>query len=584
MSFGWLVNGRAPVTHAAPAHAVRPGVPAATRRYPAASPSTGATDACAAASRAHRGEAAVIGESVAPSARTVLAPIIPLRHAALPPDLVAVRHRSRRWTDGWTTTCAALVASTLVCAVIQGHFDATNLILVYLVAVVYVALREGRIAAIQTVLGSILLFDLLFVAPRWSLKPTDPQYFFMFAVMLLVGLIIGHLAASARHHAANLETRSLRAQALNQLAIALAKARTGEAVAAALEGTVHQALGTRARLLLLSDSGTMPPTDTTDADEVELAGLALRTGRDTGAGTAVHPDARRRYVPLLAVDGPLGVLAVDRWPFERDTEEQLSAIANQAAVALERALFEQRSVRAAVEAERERLRSTLLAGISHDFRTPLTTIVGSATSLLEQGHVIDEAHRDALLRGMLVEAQRLHALTSDLLDLTRMEEGTVQPEPEWCPADELVAEAREVMGRRLDGHRLAVDVDADAVVWCDARLLGQALVNLLDNAVRHTPAGAEIRVSIRVALGWWHLVVHDDGSGIPAGLEREVFKKFFRARQQSDSSGTGLGLAICAVVAELHGGTVVATNDSGARFELTLPQPDDSSTRLREAE
>jgi len=109
-------------------------------------------------------------------------------------------------------------------------------------------------------------------------------------------------------------------------------------------------------------------------------------------------------------------------------------------------------------------------------------------------------------------------------------------------------------------------------------------VNMLDNAVRHTPAGAAITVSVKVAAGEWSLVVHDDGPGIPAGQEREVFKKFFRGWQQADSRGTGLGLAICAVVAELHGGTIVATNLHGARFEMTLPQPDDSSTRLQEAE
>ncbi len=237
-----------------------------------------------------------------------------------------------------------------------------------------------------------------------------------------------------------------------------------------------------------------------------------------------------------------------------------------------------------MEAESERLRSTLLAGISHDFRTPLTTIVGSATSLLEQRHAIDEEHCNALLRGVLLEAQRMHALTSDLLDLTRMEEGAVRPNPEWCPADELVDEARATCGGRLDGHRVTVDVNHEDVVWCDARLLGQALVNMLDNAARHTPAGAGIAISVKVGAGTWSLVVHDGGPGIPAGHERDVFKKFFRGRQEPDSRGTGLGLAICAVVAGLHGGTIAATNVGGARFEMTLPQPDNSSMRLKEAE
>lgn len=509
----------------------------------------------------------------------------------VPPEVLvnpaAIRSHARSWTRGWLTASGVLVICTLAGAAIERYFEPANLITVYLAGVVYVALRKGRAAAVFAVVGSILLFDLLFVAPRWSLKPTDPQYFFTFTVMLLVGLIVSQLAASSRQEGLTAQSRARRAQALNKLALQLAQARACGAVAAALEAAVKQALGTNAQLLLLDEDGQLPDTGQAYADERHVAESALREQRETGDGTAVNPRARRRYIPLLAADGPLGALAVERAHTEHDnTEDQhlLKAFANQAAVALERAVFERRSARAAVEAESERLRSTLLAGISHDFRTPLTTIVGSATSLLEQRHAIDEEHCDALLRGVLLEAQRMHALTSDLLDLTRMEEGAVRPNPEWCPADELVDEARAALGGRLDGHRVTVDVDHEAVVWCDARLLGQALVNMLDNAVRHTPAGAGIAISVKVGVGAWSLVVHDNGPGIPAGQERDVFKKFFRGWQEPSSRGTGLGLAICAVVAGLHGGTIVAKNVRGARFEMTLPQPDDSSMRLKEVE
>ena len=485
------------------------------------------------------------------------------------------------------TAVAVLVLATGVCALIEGCFEPANLITVYLAGVVFVALRRGRQAALWTVLGSVLLFDLIFVAPRWSLKPADPQYFFSFAVMLLVGLVIGQLAAGARREAATVGALARRTQALNRLALQLAGARSGEAVAGALEATVQQALGAKAWLLALDDEGRLtglPPDLEQDRAHAEQA---LRERRATGAGSAVDGSARRRCIPLLATEGTVGVLAVEPGPGRLDDPEDrdlLAAIANQAAVALERAVFEQRSARAAVEAERERLRSTLLAGISHDFRTPLTTIIGSASSLLEQRDAIDETQRDALLRGVVLEAQRMHALTSDLLDLTRMEEGAVRPDPEWCPADELIDEACAALGARLHGHRLRVEVEDDAVVWCDPRLLGQALANLLDNAVRHTPAGTVVRVGVSVAPGAWQLVVHDDGPGIPAGQEREVFKKFFRCWHGPDSPGTGLGLAICAVVADLHGGSILARNDAGARFEMTLPQPDDASARLREAE
>jgi two-component system sensor histidine kinase KdpD len=246
-------------------------------------------------------------------------------------------------------------------------------------------------------------------------------------------------------------------------------------------------------------------------------------------------------------------------------------------------MFERRSAAAVVEAETERLRSTLLSGISHDFRSPLTTIVGAATSLLQQDKALDAARRTTLTRSILGEAERMHALVSDLLDLTRMEEGAVQPSCEWCPADELIEEARDALGPRLCGHALRVDIPAEAVVWCDPRLLEQVLVNLLDNALRHTPEGSTIDVSVQVDDARWRLVVADNGPGLPAGQERDVFKKFFRGRDEPAGAGTGLGLAICAAVARLHRGTIEAATGGGARFTLTLPQPLPQASPLEEA-
>jgi two-component system sensor histidine kinase KdpD len=271
----------------------------------------------------------------------------------------------------------------------------------------------------------------------------------------------------------------------------------------------------------------------------------------------------------------LGVLAISPTASANRPEDSnlLNAFADLAALALERSAFEHKSADALVEAEGERLRSTLLSGISHDFRTPLTTIVGSATVLLEQDRQLDAQRRTLLAHSILKEARRMHALVSDLLDLTRMEEGAVRPSYEWCPADELVEAARLAIEPIAAGHVLRTRVPDDAIVWCDPRLIEQALVNLLDNAVRHTPAGTAIEVSIAVHEGSWELVVADDGPGLPAGHEQDVFKKFYRAHSEPAGTGTGLGLAICAAVARVHGGTIRATNDGGARFVLTVCQP-----------
>lgn len=485
------------------------------------------------------------------------------------------------WHHGWPTVAAVLALCTLLGLAMDTVFEASHLVMVYLAGVTYVALRKGGAAAVLATVGSTLLFYLLFVPPRWSLIPTDPQYTFTFAVMLAVGLVIGHLAARSRRQAQAAEARSQRAQALSHCALRLAQARTAEAVAEAVSDAARQALGSPAQLLLLNADGALPPPPPAWpalAAAWPLAQAALHEGRETGAGTAVQPEAPARFIPLLGAPGPLGLLVASPLPRHEERledEHLLRAFANQACLALERVVFEKRSADAAVEAEAERLRNTLLAGVSHDFRTPLTTIVGAATSLLDQGHALDAAQRQLLLRSVLEQAQRLHTLSSDLLDMARMQEGAVRLSPEWCPADELVAEGLAAMGERLAGHRLSVWADPADVVWCDPRLLEQALVNLVDNAVHHAPQGAAIQVAVRVAAHapCWQLEVHDDGPGVPPGLEREVFKKFFRA-EAGGANRSGLGLAICAAVAQLHGGRIEVAPGPGARFTMHLPQPE----------
>ena len=524
----------------------------------------------------------------------VLATSNPAGVAAAPPG--AGLRDGERWYQAWGTVGAVLAVCTLLGLGLEKAFDSSNLVMLYLAGVTYVALRKGGAAAMVTTVGGTLLFYLLFIPPRWALIPTDPEHSFTFAVMLAVGLLISRLAARSRRQAHAAEARSQRAQALNQCALRLAQARTAEAVADAVSSAVTQTMGSPARLFLLDADGQLPPVPGSapgSAPEALAAAwpaaqAALRERRETGAGTVVQPDAPARFIPLLGGPGPLGLLAVglpqpaQHAVDEPEDEHLLRAFANQACLALERVVYEQRSAAAAVEAEAERLRNTLLAGVSHDFRTPLTTIVGAATSLIEQGHALDAAQRQLLLHSVLAQAQRLHTLSSDLLDMARMEEGAVRLSPEWCPADELVAEGLAAMGARVAGHSLVVQAEPADVVWCDPRLLQQALVNLVDNAVRHAPLGAAIRVAVQVQGLTWQLRVQDDGPGVPAGLEREVFKKFFRGPAGGDTDGTGLGLAICAAVAQLHGGSIEVAPGPGAQFTMCLPQPESARVAMEE--
>jgi two-component system sensor histidine kinase KdpD len=480
----------------------------------------------------------------------------------------------------------ALRSGTLRAAVVVGlctaiaelmlpFTDRASVVMVYMAGVVYVALRMGQAAAMLSVVLSILVFDLLMVEPRWSFAPLDPQYYLTFLVMLIVGVLISRLVAQVSLQAELAEARARRAQALSDLARHLVAAHSAKDVGEDLAEAVQTTFGVPSALLLPDAQGRLQdPRAFCSAEELRQA-QALVAGHGSAGETA--PGGATQLQVLLQGSGDvLGVLAVRPLPGGIGTPEDrrlLDAMADQAALALERALYEQRSVHAVLEAETERLRNTLLSGISHDFRTPLTTIIGAASSLLDQDHVLDTPRRRMLLEGLLGEARRVHGSMSDLLDLTRMEEGRLRPLLEWCPVDDLVQEVRDALGQRLAAHRFEVQVSAEAIVWCDPRLIVQAAVNLVDNALRHTPAGGRVALQVRVQPSTWELSVSDDGPGLPPGHEQTVFKKFSRARADGVGSGTGLGLAICAAVARLHDGQIEARNAGGARFTLALPQP-----------
>lgn len=504
------------------------------------------------------------------------ASIVPAGTPPRRPGTAAAEGGAQTWRL-WAEGAAVFVLCTAVGEVVWRYFDPANLLLLYFSGVVFMALRHGRAAALAFVLASVAVFDLMFVAPRWSMHPIEPQYFFTFAVMLAVGWLVSGLAARARDQALTARARARRTQVLNDLAAALAVAQQDAEVAQAVCATVAQQLGAEAALLVPGpEGGLLRAGGAPSLADPAAAATALAEHCETGLGAAHHPAAAARHLPLLAGGAALGVLAVAPLAAAHDLAEDqrlLRALASQAATALDRARLQRLGRAADVAAESERLRNTLLAGVSHDFRTPLTTIIGSATSLLDQGATLDASDREALLRGLLAQARRMHRTMSDLLELTRLEEPGVQPAPEWCPADELVAAVLVGMGDRLARHQVQVDVPSDAVLWCDARLMEQLLLNLLDNAARHTPAGGAIAVQAGLQPGQAWLQVHDGGPGFPPGSEQAMLGKFVRGRKEAAGGGTGLGLALCAAVARLHGGRLQLHSQGGACVRLQWPQP-----------
>jgi two-component system sensor histidine kinase KdpD len=284
------------------------------------------------------------------------------------------------------------------------------------------------------------------------------------------------------------------------------------------------------------------------------------------------------FLPLTGSQQILGALAV-RTPdtsrlLEPDQRRLLEACANQLALALERDQLAIDAAEARIQAESEHVRSALLSSVSHDLRTPLATIAGVSSSLLAATN-LDDTTRHQLLETLADEATRLCRLLENILQMSRLDAGSVKPNKQWHVLEEIVGSALHRTRGELEHHPVDVHIPEDLpLVFVDGLLLEQVLVNLLENAARYTPSGAQLSVAASTDAGWLRLTVTDHGPGLPAGGEERVFEKFYRGSPTADAGrGSGLGLAICRAIAKVHGGTIVASNrpTGGAEFLVRLP-------------
>jgi two-component system sensor histidine kinase KdpD len=259
---------------------------------------------------------------------------------------------------------------------------------------------------------------------------------------------------------------------------------------------------------------------------------------------------------------------------EPDQRHLLETFADQTALALERARLAEEAQHATVHAETERLRSALLSAVSHDLRTPLATITGATSTLMASDRRLDEATREELLAVAHEEAERLNRLVANLLDITRLEAGAVQVRKEWHPLEEIVGAALTRLERRLADRPVTTQIPADLpLVPLDGVLMEQMLLNLLDNALRHTPPRTPIEIAAALDDDHVSLEVADRGPGVPAGDEARVFDRFYRGRPGVAEGGVGLGLTVCRGIVEAHGGRIEAVNrpGGGVAFRVTLP-------------
>lgn len=487
-----------------------------------------------------------------------------------------------------------VAGSTVVAWQMFPYFSPTNLIMAYLIGVVLIATQCGRGPSILASILSVAAFDFFFVPPYFSFAVSDVEYLLTFAMMLIVALVISSLTVRIREQTVLARQRERRMAVLYRVSRDLATQRgVGNLIRVAsqhlrevFDSQIAVFVADAVKHLVLQRSEQL--FFEFDPKEAGVAQWVYDHSQMAGLGSDTLPGSGALYLPLVGSKGPIGVLAVrpDKTGrlFDLEQLHLLEALAHQIALALERARLAEEAQRAHVLAETERMRNAILSSVSHDLRTPLATITGAASSLLEAEDSLNPASRHELARSIHGEANRLDRLVRNLLDMMRLEAGAVQLQKDWHPFDEIVGAALSRLEGRLGHHQVKTQFPPDLpLVLVDGLLIEQAVINLLENAVKYAPSSTAIELSIGVADRELVFDIADRGPGIPDGEERRIFDKFYRL-DPARAGGVGLGLTICRGIVEAHGGRIWAENRAGggALFRFTLPLEEHQPTIIPE--
>jgi len=456
-----------------------------------------------------------------------------------------------------------IVAASFVGVWTRHPFSPTNLVMFYLLAVVVAAAYLGRGPALVVAIGSVIVLDFFFIPPQFTMAILDTEYLVTFVALFVVGLVISNLTTRVREQGQDAERRAVQNAELYALGRDLAIAGDSETILQTIIAHAHQTFGGQASILL-AQGDQLGQQGGAALNEQQLISANLAFRQAQAMQRAAAGASQDLFWPLRTAHGVAGVLClcgVD--PAGRlltGWDQLLDTFASLSALAIERAQLVEQARQAEIHKATEQFQATLLNSVSHDLRTPLVSIMGALSSLQEDGDEMDGASRRSLLDNALGETDRLNRLVGNLLDMTRVDAGALRLHWEPCEVQDLIGAAMERLQPALQTRTVTIEAPADMpLVWMDFALMEQALVNLLDNAVKYSPAGSPIEVRAGVQGDEALLQVADRGVGIPpADLER-VLDKFQRV-SQAGVSGTGLGLAICKGIVEAHGGRLWMEN------------------------
>ncbi|XTZ37260.1 two-component system sensor histidine kinase KdpD [Salmonella enterica] len=512
--------------------------------------------------------------------------IIALEEGAVtpPPRTSDSRSFMERWRvqlKGCAVALGLCTAITLIAMQWLTAFDAANLVMLYLLGVVLVALRYGRWPSAFATVINVVSFDLFFIAPRGTLAVSDVQYLLTFSVMLTVGLLIGNLTAGVRYQARVARYREQRTRHLYEMSKTLAVARSNQHIAQTCEAFIHSTFNARSRLLLPDPNGNLTALTSTQNitpwDDA-IARWSFAKGQPAGAGTDTLPGVPYQILPLQSAQKTHGLLIVEpanlRQLMIPEQQRLLETFTLLVASALERQALAASEEQARLASERESIRNALLAALSHDLRTPLTILFGQVEiltlDLASEGS--PHATQASEIRQHVLNTTRL---VNNLLDMARIQSGGFNLKKEWLTLEEVIGSALKMLEPGLGGKHIVLSLpDPLMLIHVDGPLFERVLINLLENAVKYAGSDATIGINVKDSPEQLTLEVWDNGPGIPAGQQQTIFAKFARGVKESAIPGVGLGLAICQAIVEVHGGTIYASNrpQGGALFCVKLPR------------
>lgn len=483
------------------------------------------------------------------------------------------------WRD-YARSIGLVAAATLIGTLFHHHVAPANLAMPYLLAVVISALGYGLGPSLTAAFFGVLAFDFFFVPPYLTFAVTGTEHFITFAALFVVGAAISALVSRARKQSEALRVRESQTASIYALSRDLAAATGLEDMLAVITRHVSGNLNS-ATAVLLPEKGKLDmraasPGVALDENEKSVALWVFEHRQAAGRFTDTLRSAKMLYVPLQTAGSVAGVMGVDFPESEglsADRWQLIEAFANQAAVAIERGRAVQKARQEQVAQATEQLEKSLLNSISRDLRAPLASITRALSSLKEEEHRLGAGAQKELVDTALEEAARLDRFVRNLLDMTRIESGALEPKKELNEMQDLVGSVLATLGQ-LSNPQLEVNVPSTLpLVQMDLALMTQVIVNLLDNALKYSPPGSPVEVRAQTKGEMLEIEVADHGPGLPEEDLQRVFDKFYRVRRPEGAGGAGLGLSICKGIVEAHGGLIRAENRAGggAKFTVALP-------------